>query len=325
VQSAASALRSPVTLSLTSSGVESQFETNLRNIALQINGVSLNAIRFEEVTDSAESFLPFLSLVQGGVERIRYFAAPQGPELEAFIEAITWMGGKEYALDKEREVAQALDNNTFEMLIFVAPTCPHCPGMVRKCVSLTMEMAALKLNVVDALQFNEWAGLYKVQATPTIVIDGGLTVVGNLSLDELRSNVLRRNEPEFMPRVLESMINTGRAEDAAALLCERKSPDALLPLYASPVFTQRMGALVVMEEALARNQRILDPIVEQLISLTSHEDDGIRGDTAELLGNIGDGRAIPALQRLQKDRNEDVREAAAEALEKLEESAEQGL
>lgn len=319
VQSVAASLASPVTLRLSSAGAGSQFASNLRNIALQMNGVSLNKIRFEEVNDSRESFLPFLSLVENGGERIRYFAAPEGPELEPFLQAITWIGGGERLSNGASRQHSQGESEACDVFVFIAPTCPHCPGMVRKCLNLAMEMAAIRLSVIDALHFGEWAGRYKVQATPTIVMDGGLTVVGNVSLDDLRSYAARRNDPAFMTFVLESMINAGRAEDAAALLCEKNCPAALVPLYESPVFAQRMGALVVMEEALARNPRILDPVVNHLIALTSHEDAGLRGDTAELLGNIGDPRATPALERLLSDPDEDVREAAAEALEKLQE------
>ncbi len=318
VQTVAVSLASPVTLRLASANTGSQFESNLRNIALQMNGVSLNKIRFEEVNDVQDHFLPFLSLVVNGAERIRYFASPEGPELEPFLEAITWTGeGEHRSNDTLQRPSEAFDPKACEVFVFMVPTCPHCPRMVRKCVKLCTEMAAINLSVIDAFHFAEWAECYKVQATPTIVIDGGLTVVGNVTLDELRAYVTRRNEPEFMTFMLESMINAGRADDAAALLCERNAPAALLPLYASTLFAQRMGALVVMEEALSRNPRILDSIVDHLISLTSREDAGLRGDTAELLGNIGDPRAVEALQRLLRDPDEDVREAAAEALAKL--------
>ncbi len=317
VQNVASRLGAPVTLRLASGGAGSQFETNLRHTALQMNGVSLNAIRFEEVADSSQTFLPFISVARNDVVRVRYFSVPEGPELEPFLEVLAWVGSKEYVSDYELTARQASERETCEMLIFIAPTCPHCPGMVRKCIALATEIPELMLSIVNALYFSEWSGKFKVQATPTIVIDNGFTIVGNQGLDELRSYILRRNDPEFMTQILQSMINNGRAEDAAMLICERKCADALLPLYASPVFTQRMGALLAMEEALAKDRRILDPVLEQLISLTSHEDDGIRGDTAELLGNIGDRRAMSALQALKDDPNEDVREAASEALEKL--------
>jgi HEAT repeat protein len=75
-----------------------------------------------------------------------------------------------------------------------------------------------------------------------------------------------------------------------------------------------------MEEALSQDPRILDEIVDDLILLLSHEDDGLRGDTSELLGKVCLPKAIPHLERLRDDPNEDVRDAAIEALGVLEKS-----
>ncbi len=52
--------------------------------------------------------------------------------------------------------------------------------------------------------------------------------------------------------------------------------------------------------------------------LLSQDDVALRGDTAELLGKIGNPIAIPALKKTAEDPDPDVREAAEEALEALE-------
>ena len=79
------------------------------------------------------------------------------------------------------------------------------------------------------------------------------------------------------------MIRTGRAEDAAELMCRENRPAAILPIYLSNEFSVRMGALLAMEEALERNPRILDPVLGQLTDLLFQEEVALRGDTAELL------------------------------------------
>ncbi len=75
-----------------------------------------------------------------------------------------------------------------------------------------------------------------------------------------------------------------------------------------------MGALVAIEEALGVNPRIMDPIVSDLIALLSQDGIALRGDTAELLGKIGNPAAEPALRNATEDADPDVREAAEEAL-----------
>jgi HEAT repeat protein len=78
-----------------------------------------------------------------------------------------------------------------------------------------------------------------------------------------------------------------------------------------------MGALLVMEEALDRTPRILDPIVAQLTELMRSDDVGLRGDTASILGRIGTKDAVSALKMAVDDPDPDVRDAAVEALENL--------
>ena len=55
-------------------------------------------------------------------------------------------------------------------------------------------------------------------------------------------------------------------------------------------------------------------IVDDLIPVLSHEDAGLRGDTAGILGQIGSIKAAPALRKALQDPDADVREAVEEAL-----------
>ncbi|MBM3302189.1 MAG: HEAT repeat domain-containing protein, partial [Deltaproteobacteria bacterium] len=157
-----------------------------------------------------------------------------------------------------------------------------------------------------------------VKSTPTIVINEGLTLVGQVSTEELAGRLMEVGKADSLTPILDSMIQSGRADDAAALICRETQPEALLPLYLSKEFSTRMGALVVMEEALALNPRALDPIVGQLTDILFQDDAPLRGDTAELLGKMGNPAAIPALRSAAEDEDPDVREAALEALELLE-------
>ena len=104
---------------------------------------------------------------------------------------------------------------------------------------------------------------FKVKSTPTIVINEGMTLVGQITRDDLAKRVFEAGQGESLTSVLDSMIKSGRAEDAAELLCKENHPEAILPIYLSPEFSTRMGALLAMEEALERNQRVFDPIVGQ--------------------------------------------------------------
>ena len=79
----------------------------------------------------------------------------------------------------------------------------------------------------------------------------------------------------------------------------------------------RMALMIVAEEALSVDASILDGIVPELVSALDTDDAARRGDTADLLGQIGHPRAIEPLKALCSDLNADVAEIAEEALERV--------
>ncbi len=89
-------------------------------------------------------------------------------------------------------------------------------------------------------------------------------------------------------------------------------------MFKQKEFSTRIGALVAMEYALEINPQILDEVIDDLSSFLFSDDTGLKGDTAELLGKIGNVLAIPLLRKALDDQDEDVQEAVQEALNILE-------
>jgi thiol-disulfide isomerase/thioredoxin len=318
VQAVSSQLSTPVTIFVNpGGGDEDPFEANLLNVARQISGVSMNRIKIEEGEGSLLPGKPSLTPASGHTRNIHYFAAPEGAELAPFLDLLLWMGSDNEPPQSDSSKAIEKLAMPYHITVLMAPTCPHCPQVVRAALSLAVRTPSIMVSIVDALKFEDLAQGYKVKSTPTTIIDDGLTLIGRLTGEELAKNLLSLGKNGSLTPILESMIKAGRAEDAAVLLCAREQPQAVLPIYLSKEFSVRMGALVALEEALERNPRILDPIVEDLMPLLFQEEVGLRGDTAELLGKIGNPAAIPALRKAAEDPDPDVREAAEEALQLL--------
>jgi alkyl hydroperoxide reductase subunit AhpF len=318
VQAASEAITGPVTLRVSRGEVPDAFEENLINTCRQISGVSMNRIQLEETPDSAIPGKPSLTLVGDRIGNIHYLAVPEGHEFTPFLDALMWVGrGKDVPDAAACESLRVL-NAPVDLLVLIAPICPHCPQVVSAAVSLAAQQSSVRVTVADALQFPDLAERFKVKSTPTTIIDGGLTIVGQVSAAQLVDRVVKSVEGNSLTAVLDSMIQAGRAEDAATILCAERRPEAILPLYKAREFSLRMGALVVLEAVLEQNPRILDPIVPDLAALLEHEEVGLRGDTAELLGKIGNPAAAPALRKALEDPDPDVREAVEEALESIE-------
>jgi hypothetical protein len=318
VQAATENLTRPVKLLLNSAAPEAPFERNLFSIARQVAGVSMHRVDIDEGSGSIFANKPSITLEAGALRNIHYFAAPEGPELAPFLDAAKWLGHGEPIPDSE--ALRALDrvSSPVHVLVLMAAACPHCPGVVRKVLSASVRQPLVTACIVDAVEFQDLAEQYRVKSTPTIIVNEGTTLVGALSEAQLVDAITRASQGGSLTDIVESMIAAGRAEDAAELICREKGPGSILPLYRSQEFAVRMGALVTFEAALELDPRSLDPVVGELITLLSDADVGLRGDTAELLGKIGDPSAIPALKKATQDPDPDVREAAEEALAAME-------
>jgi alkyl hydroperoxide reductase subunit AhpF len=320
VQKTTEAMKESVKIIVDVGTSEDAFQVNLVNIARQISGVSMNKVLLEE-EDVSSPFpgKPCLTLEGGNSRNIHYLTAPEGRELAPFLDALAWLGGGEALPGSEKVDVVRSISAPVEVLVLMAEACPHCPAVVRAAVAIAAMQPLVRLSIVDAMVFGDLAERYKVKSTPTTILNQGLTVVGHLSLDQLAEQVVRAATGASLTEVLDSMIKSGRAEEAAEVLCRENQPAAILPIYRAKEFSVRMGALVTMEEALGLNPRVLDPLVGELTALLSDEEVGLRGDTAELLGKIGNKDAIPALQKALDDPDPDVREAVEEALQALEE------
>jgi hypothetical protein len=318
VQQASHTMSRPVSILVNSAGTNDPFEKNLLNVARQVAGVSSDFVSMEDGTEAVLAGKPSLTLSSPNGGNISYAAVPEGLELAPFLDALMWLGQARTLPPSDALESLGKMSSSADVLVLIAPVCPHCPSVVRTILSMAVRQPLIKVTVADAVQFPDLADRYKVKSTPTVIINDRATLVGELTEEQILDHLLPSEDVGALTKALSSMIQAGRAEDAGALLCRERKPEAIVPIYVSPEFSSRMGALVAMEEALERDPRSLDPIVDELTGLLFHQDAPLRGDTAELLGKIGNQKAVPALRKAADDPDPDVREAVEEALEALE-------
>ncbi len=301
---------------LSPTGRDDQFEHTLFNTARQIAGVSADKIDIESGSINPLPGKPSLTVSAGSPGNIHYLALPSGPELKPFLDMLSWVADVEpppqlACVDSAQTMTQSS-----ELLVLMAAACPHCPRAVRTILAMASKQPMLATLIVDATVFTDLADQFRVKSTPTVIINRQATLVGQLDENALIRH-LTGTHATFTDKI-RSMIKSGRAEDAGALICQERDPGSVLPIYQSQEFSTRVGALVAMEEALDRDPRSLDAIVPDLVELLGHEEAALRGDTAELLGKIGHGDAGPALRRAaEEDPDPDVREAAEDALNSI--------
>jgi HEAT repeat protein len=83
----------------------------------------------------------------------------------------------------------------------------------------------------------------------------------------------------------------------------------------------RIGVTALTEELRKLDPEHISEAVPVLLPLLAHSEPVVRGDSANLLGIIGDKKSIPALEPLLEDRNANVRLIAGEAIEEINRNA----
>jgi hypothetical protein len=260
-----------------------------------------------------------LTVRVAGRDAVRYRAVPEGPEEAPFLEALSAFAGATAGRSATIELA-GLQRDT-DIVVFVAPGCPNCPHGVRAAIALAVANHRITVTVVDAVQFTEQASRYHVRSVPTTVVDGVLTLIGVRSQHELARLISETQGARADLAVFASLVESGRIADASARLVDGSATAAFAELWSRSSLEGRIGLTLTAQQALEDDPLALDDLVPQLLTSLRAEDPARRGDTADLLGEIGHPAARPGLEILCCDDDPDVAEAAADALEGIEQRA----
>ncbi len=119
---------------------------------------------------------PAVTITQEGRDMgVRYFGLPAGHEFGAFLEDIIDVSNGSTDLMPETKEAVKAINRDVRILVFVTPTCPYCPLAVRMVHKFAIEntlagRGKVLGDMVEAIEYPEWADQYSVMAVPKIVI-----------------------------------------------------------------------------------------------------------------------------------------------------------
>lgn len=202
-------------------------------------------------------------------------------------------------------------------MVVVSPFCTNCPLVVEAVLRVAVLNPLLWAFIINAHQVSPLTEHYRIQSVPAVVIDRHLVHVGEITSERLVEILLNRGTAAYKRDFMRSLIERGLIDEAAGLLCKDQDVDGMLALFEHGDLSMRMGVLVVFEEALEKDRPTIQKMVPSLIAMLTREDARIRGDLADLLGKIGDPRALPQLERLTKDPDPDVADAAKEAIENI--------
>lgn len=250
---------------------------------------------------------------------LRYQAVPSGHELPPFLEALEALVSD--TLKIPENVKNRLQKNHLPatLTVFIAPQCTFCPQAVRQLFPLPMIDDKLQLIVIDGTLFPEAAQINKIQSVPTILLDDQFRWTGSVPLEEIIDTVDTRDPTSLGASSLESIIKDGQAEYLAdMMLASQKIFPAFYDLLTHDKWPVRLGAMVVMEAIADKNSVIASEAIKPLWGHFDGVSNQIKGDILYMFGEIGDPATIPWLETVVAGKfDEEVKEAAREALEKL--------
>ena len=285
----------------------------LAALARQVEDAGSGSLAIQSGDGSDPPAVPALVIQHEGAGAIRYLALPEGPEERPFREALAGRtdgaGGDLPDLGDLRSPA--------EVTVLIAAACPHCPGAVRAALRLAMASRLVTVNVIDAQRFPEIAERFGAQSVPQTVFDGGLAVTGVRPAGELAGYLRDRGTEEHGARLFLSLVEQKRLADAAAAVAVEGGPAHFAAAWRRSTTGARIGLMLVAEHVLEHAGSALDHAVDGLLPALAATDAALRGDTADLLGQIGHPSAVPALERLCDDPSADVAEIAADALDDI--------
>jgi thioredoxin-like negative regulator of GroEL len=205
-----------------------------------------------------------------------------------------------------------------DALLFVAPGCPHCATVLQGLNELVKQSLVGKITVVNVADHPEQAAEYGVRAAPWLRL-GPFTLIGAQSTAELRQWAEWASGEEGVVQYIKHLLKQGGYQQAAAFIAadtQRLKP--LLSILVDPDANigVRLGVSALLESYADKTE--LQNLLPQLAELARHSKDHVRADACYLLGLTGSAAARVCLEECIKDENEEVREIAEEAMDRLE-------
>jgi glutaredoxin-like protein len=167
----------------------------LSELAALSEKITLTVYELAEAPDDAKKLkidkVPGI-VVRGPSNRgLRFFGAPAGNEFPNFVETI--VAASKQKVDIGAESAKHLRKlkDKVSVAVYVTPTCPYCPQMVRSAYRLALASAHVDATAIEINEFPRLAQQLGVRSVPLTVLNGEKAIAGVMDEATLVEAVLR--------------------------------------------------------------------------------------------------------------------------------------
>lgn len=285
-----------------------------RRAELAVRGIDI-------VEDPCDPPCPFsLSLEGSSREPIVWEMLPDQNAEAPFLGLLEGLAGRGCSLGADTMASLAALDPVPPVTVYAARWCGASAGALALACSLAVADPRLSLRVVDAEQADPVALPPAVTSVPWTVFGSGESrLFGTLREEETLSALRAQVEGTGGRHTLAHLLGLKMREEAQILLSAGvTSPrDAGWLACRGTDLGVRLAATLFLSDLARRDRRLAGEAVPALLEGLASGEARIRGDAAFALGEVGDPKAEAVLEAALADPDGEVREAAAEALDRI--------
>lgn len=136
--------------------------------------------------------VPTVTVAAPGEEpRIAFQGLPSGYEFATLLDAIERVSVRTGDLAPELSDRLSRLEQDVEVMVFVTPTCPYCPGAASMANRMALSSSRVRSLVVEANEFDDLSQRFEVQGVPRTVVNRGAAFVGALPETRFVESVLQ--------------------------------------------------------------------------------------------------------------------------------------
>ncbi len=147
-----------------------------------------------EVSDveAANGDVPTITVGAPGEDaRITFQGLPAGYEFATLLDAVERVSQGSGALASDLATKVATLSDDVEIMVFVTPTCPYCPGAASMANRMALTSPKVRSLIVEANEFPALSRRFEVQGVPRTVINRSGSFVGALPETPFVESVLQ--------------------------------------------------------------------------------------------------------------------------------------
>lgn len=212
---------------------------------------------------------------------------------------------------------------TPDALMLLSSHCAHCPSVLDLLSKMIKTGEIANLKVVNLEKNPDAMQQFKVRSVPWVRI-GKHELTGSQTLEALQQRVQwaiddhQSEDTKNLEANFDFLLSDGQVNKVIeAIQKEQSGINVIMSLLgdSGTVLSTRIGIGVVFEEFASTD--FVRKLIPQLAELSQHEDQRIRADAYHYLGLTKDKSALPILEKGKDDKDQEVRDIAADSLEDL--------